>query len=90
MTIEQDYQHEIKQWEEKDMLFQHTEAELAEQPAHIQYAHMRYVREIEAHEYVKFLRTGYVYRKAAILAREAANDIVKNWNSVKKHPSTWA
>jgi len=90
MTIDQDYQREIKQWEEKDMLFQHTEAELAEQPIEIQYAYMRYAREIEAYEYVKLLRSGYVYAKAASLARKAANDVVKNWNSVKKHPSTWA
>lgn len=89
MTTDWEYLQEIKRWHEKDELFQLSDAELASKPVDVQYTHMRYVREIEAYEFIRLLRAGYLHKNAAINARKSADNIVKNWNAVKKHPSTW-
>lgn len=89
--MEKDWEKEqdVRNWFEKDRLFQFNEFELNKLTPDEHYDRMRYEREIEAHEFVRLLRTGMERQKAVTEARKEADKVIRNWNMIKKHPRTW-
>jgi len=77
--MEEPSQEEIKRQIERDKLFFILLDELDRESPAVRYQRMRYEREIEAAEYMRLLRAGFVQEKAIIEARKKADIIVLNW-----------
>lgn len=64
----------------RDRLFSMTENEARSQSNEMWYARMRYIREIEAHEFSRALnRMGMTREKAIKYAKEKSDWVVLNW-----------